>query len=409
MADLRPRLTWQYSLILLLFSANLSFIYAATNVNPLALRLRQEFNQVSAAIDTVVLVYGNETIKQVTKNATKSQVNYKTVLIFWADDEAVVYLNGQVVGSSRLTPKRIEIPAMYLQAQNVLGVHAWDTDRVESGFMAGLYVEDKKGLLHPVVLTGDNVWKSGNTRAEERFYTHPVPDIPGAKVIWGEALFGEVRFQAQFSLQKVRLAGAKKAVAPNTIKAISEPMEMHQVISRLTALEEQRSALMERLIKLEGGEAVAIYRGQVKSPLSYTLGKAASLKENQSIVTAKQVQQWTQTLSPVQLELVWQEGRRLKGIGAITVAKILEGRTQGKLDRRTDYQAPPETGRGQDGQRQIRGTTKSQGSTKTSVQIYPGMNTLYWTGWALILSLTLYLGGIGYQWWKVFSGKGWRY
>jgi hypothetical protein len=403
---IQPLTKFHCCLVLLLANGIVFQVHAEQAFHPMALRLRQEFNQVSAAIDTVVRRYGDEQIKKVAENLTQPKVNLKTVLIFWADDEAEVYLNDHPVGSTRLTPKRIEIPAMYLRAHNILRVDGWDTDRVESGFMAGFYLEGQQGRLHPILLTGDKAWRTPDGMAEERFYTHTVPDIPGALVIWGPSLFGEVHFQAEFSLQAVQQAHRRQAVAPPKNPGLSETMEMHQVVSRLVDLQERRKGLSARL-KTMHGETPSIYRGKLTSPLAYTLGKAAPLSESESIEAANRVRDWTRTLPPVQQELVWQEGRRLKGAQAATASKETKGGVGGVLDRRKEYQAPPENGPGQDGERRPGGSPANQGQGRFSGQVLVGSGP-HWTWWVLIAGLTVYLGGMGRQWWKVFSGKGWR-
>ena len=85
-------------------------------------------------------------------------------LIFWADDEAEVFINGYRVAQTRLTPVQIEIPKLYLREQNVIQAHCWDTDGVESGFMAGLYVRDEQGRLRPVLVTDEDPGALAETR-----------------------------------------------------------------------------------------------------------------------------------------------------------------------------------------------------------------------------------------------------
>ena len=159
----------------------LCWLATATGATDNAVELRRQYNQVAASIDTLVRLYGGERLAELAARQGKPSplpAGQKLVLIFWADDEAQLYLNGQPIGSPRLTPTRIEIPAMYLRDENVLSAHCWDTDRVESGFMAGLYLQDARARLRRVLVTDEENWWVGGERAEVRFYSHTVPDIP---------------------------------------------------------------------------------------------------------------------------------------------------------------------------------------------------------------------------------------
>ena len=107
---------------------------------------RQEYNGVVAAIDTLMRVEG---AREIGPNWIAIDLRYlkryRSFFIFWADDEAEVFINGYRVAQTRLTPVQVEIPKLYLREQNVIQAHCWDTDGVESGFMAGLYVKDERG------------------------------------------------------------------------------------------------------------------------------------------------------------------------------------------------------------------------------------------------------------------------
>ena len=75
--------------------------------------LRQQYNQVSASIDTLVRLYGGDKLRELAKRKGNSRLlpaDSKLVLIFWADDEAELFLNGHRIGETRLTPTRVEIP-----------------------------------------------------------------------------------------------------------------------------------------------------------------------------------------------------------------------------------------------------------------------------------------------------------
>ena len=178
--------------------------------------LRQQYNQVSASIDTLVRLYGGDKLRELAKRKGNNRLlpaNSKLVLIFWADDEAELFLNGHRIGETRLTPTRVEIPAVYLRTSNVLRAHCWDTDRVESGFMAGLYLQDGRGRLRKVLATGDGRWWVDSQRAEPRFYNHSLPDIPGAEVIWGTKLFGEVELEARFDAAQLARAARRRPLS----------------------------------------------------------------------------------------------------------------------------------------------------------------------------------------------------
>ena len=60
----------------------------------------------------------------------------EVVMIFWADDEAKVWLNDYFVGETRLTPVEVVVPSLYLSSTNRIRVRCWDTDWVESGVSA---------------------------------------------------------------------------------------------------------------------------------------------------------------------------------------------------------------------------------------------------------------------------------
>ena len=97
---------------------------------------------------------------------------------------------------------RVEIPSIFLKQTNELKAHCWDTDKVESGFMAGLYVVESRGL-HPLLLTDDNIWSTAEGFAEVRFYSNSVPDIPEAEVF--EVRVCMVKFGSKHSLVCLKL------------------------------------------------------------------------------------------------------------------------------------------------------------------------------------------------------------
>ena len=88
-------------------------------------------------------------------------------MIFWADDEARVWLNDFPVGETRLTPVEVTVPDLYFQGQNRLRVRCWDTDRVESGFLGGLYLKDRAGRLYPIVVS-NGTWETTGGRVQRK-------------------------------------------------------------------------------------------------------------------------------------------------------------------------------------------------------------------------------------------------
>ena len=157
---------------------------------------------------------------------------------------------------SRLTPPRVEIPAFHLEAQNELLAHVWDTDRVESGFMCGLYLEDELGLLTPIITSGEREWETRQgTGVAEIFYAHPQPDIPEARVIWGDRLFGEVWLRARFTGESVRRALSRapsaRSLQPDQ-KWQRDSMEFDNALRRLVLLQEKRAEL-DRMLEENSG------------------------------------------------------------------------------------------------------------------------------------------------------------
>ena len=215
-------------------------------LNSPLLLVRQEYNQTAAAIDTIVGLFGRQQLERLAdadRISVELPEGVKPVLLFWADDEAELFLNGNPISRSRLTPTRVEIPAFHLAAQNELLAHVWDTDRVESGFMCGLYLEDELGLLTPILTSGEREWETRQgTGVAEIFYAHPQPDIPEARVIWGDRLFGEVWLRARFTGESVRRA-LSRAPSARSLQPDQEwqrdSMEFDNALSRLVLLQEK--------------------------------------------------------------------------------------------------------------------------------------------------------------------------
>ena len=370
-----------------------------------AVSLRRQYNQVAASIDTLFRLYGGEALGELARpsgDGPSLPVDSKLVLYFWADDEAELYLNGHRIGDTRLTPTRIEIPTFYLRQSNVLRAHCWDTDQVESGFMAGLYVQDAGARLREVLVTDEVHWWVGGERAEVRFYNHTIPDIPGAEVIWGQGLFGEVVLEAAFDAEQLSQAAYKRPLSTKLPSAVREPMETHLVVSRLAQLERERGELTRQLEARRSPVQDVRYQGAVNGRLAFTLGKAGALAELKSINTAEKLLNWARVLPTRERELVFRERRDLKGVRHATPARSLASGAGGESDRRIDYIPPAERGRiyGQ-------GLDSAQGGSNSSFRMVATHYRMRWDLWGVSVGLMLYLGVAGREWWKLFKAKVW--
>ncbi len=366
---------------------------------------RREYNEVAAAIDTLIRLYGSESLERLTRSSRVQQPGSEDplVLLFWADDEAEVFLNGYPVGRTRLTPTQIDIPRFYLEEQNVLRVHCWDTDSVESGFMAGLYLQEHGAGLRPAILTTDEFqWQADGAQAQEIFYTHSIPDIPGAKVIWGDHLFGELWLQKEFSREAVSIGSKLESVLPPT-GVRRRPMEFHQIVSRLVSLEARLDQIELQLAGWKVRGAFPRYRGagSVRSIAAFTLGRAAPLNESTNTRASERLQSWTKALPSLARELVLQPKRHLKGWKDATPAVPLgDDSSTGAHDedRRTNYQPPPEISTGTHTAYVQRGTDPS---TRLSLPVSSA-----WI-WVSTLILFAYVASASWQWWRLFTSAEW--
>lgn len=372
--------------------------------------LRQQYNQVSASIDTLVRLYGGDKLRELAKRKGNNRflpANSKLILIFWADDEAELYLNGNRIGETRLTPIRVEIPVVYLRESNVLRAYCWDTDRVESGFMAGLYLQDGSGRLRKVLATGDGRWWVAGQRAEPRFYSHSLPDIPGAEVIWGTKLFGEVELEARFDAAHLARAARRRPLtgAVDAGTARDQPMETHRVVSRLVSLQKQRDELAQKLHVRRSATQDVLYQGFMRGRLAFSLGKASRLAEVESIDAAKKLLAWTEALPVEQRELIFPKKQALKGTSHVVPERASSSTARGEADRRRDYTPP--TGRGSDkGEGRTRGSGGG-GSSVGGVRSVYSVHNMPLELWGLVTGLLFYLGVASWQWWKLFRAKGW--
>ncbi len=282
--------------------------------------IRREYNDVSAAVDSLVRmmqVSDAEVLKKLPEARPERVLpeGMTAVMIFWADDEARVWLNDFPVGETRLTPVEMTVPDLYFQGQNRLRVRCWDTDRVESGFLGGLYLKDGAGRLYPIVVS-NGAWETAGGRATEITYAHPMPDIPGARPIWGLRMFGFVDMAITFDRGAIDRALAKSAPAISRGMR-QQAMDYHTFAQKLAILQARREKLRADLAR-QGDLGVPRYDGERARSASLTLGKAAPLTEKVSAPVAKNVRSWSEKLPAVQQQLIYPDRRALKGEGAVT-------------------------------------------------------------------------------------------
>ena len=387
-------------------------------VSPAALALRREYNEVAAAIDTLVRLYSAERMTRLADAESTPGAQFpddaKLVLLIWADDEARIFLNGAPVGQTRLTPTRIEIPVIYLQAENVLTAQCWDTDRVESGFMAGLYVEDPSGL-RPVLTTAEGQgWEvatgqEAGEAAQEIFYAHTQPDLPGARVMWGPQLFGNVDLRIRFAAADVTRAAHSAPATAILPRLQQQNMEFHESVARLVGLQERRRELLTRLSA--GATRMDPYlrarRGTTLEGLSYTLGQAAPLEEATDLTVEKALSQWTRQLPVTQQKLVLHEARALRGPQAATAAAPMAEAAATEVvpgDRRTDYRPPtdlgtPGKGRGED--------SFSNGKGRPVTAVTRASDAFMWRMSLSALLLFLWTGVHCWRGWRLWHAVHW--
>lgn len=318
--------------------------------------LRREYNDVSAAVDSLVRmmqVADAEVLKKLPEARPERVLpeGMTAVMIFWADDEARVWLNDFPVGETRLTPVEVTVPDLYFQGQNRLRVRCWDTDRVESGFLGGLYLQDGAGRLYPIVVS-NGTWETTGGRVTEIIYAHPMPDIPGAQPIWGMRMFGFVDMAITFDRGAIERALAKTA-STRPMVARQQAMDYHTFAQQLAILQARREKLRADLAR-QGGLNVPRYNRERARSASLTLGKAAPLTEKVSAPVAKNVRSWSEKLPAVQQQLIYPDRRALKGEGAITAATGDVVPTASDRGSREQAYRPPEE----------RGGMKSETKTK---------------------------------------------
>ena len=316
------------------------------------LSIRQEFNAVSARIDSLIRVVSAADPTVIDKKRLPGSTDVlrlpkgtSVVCVFWADDEARVWINDFLVGETRLTPVEIEIPHLYLKGRNQIRVRCWDTDHVESGFLFGLYLKDAGGALRPILVSDDS-WRTTDGQALEITYAHPVPDIPSARVIWQTRLFGQAEFMKRFDRREIEAALSKpsRAQAPKTRQ---KSMDYHGFLQNLISLQESRARIKRQLLETTDPDFHTAYTGHRNPEVSFTLGKAGPLKEEASLTFAKEVESWAEKLAEAEKRLVYPEKRALKGEDAAISAarRAATGKEHG--DRRDAYRPPDERSPGE--------------------------------------------------------------
>lgn len=317
---------------------------SAATVTPQALADRQDYNAASARIDSLTRAMRRLDPRAVeaqrlpqTDRAEVIPEGMQAVLLFWADDEARVWLNGYLVGQTRLTPVEVEVPSVYFGRENELRVRAWDTDYVESGFLLGLYLQDANGARRAVLVT-DESWSMGRGPASQITYVHPLPDIPGASVIWGDTVLGYVELHRRFHAGDLRDATGRSPVRTPHDPRPADAMDYHRFLQELAQLEAARSEIRQRL----GAGQVNVIQPPTRSgghAPGLTLGKAGPLQEAVTAPVAAAVLAWARQLGAADRRLVLPQARSLKGEGAATQAAGVAGGSAAE-DRRRNYVPP---------------------------------------------------------------------
>ena len=280
---------------------------------------RREYNDVSAAVDSLVRmmqIVDAEALKGPKLPDGRDErivpEGMTAVMIFWADDEAQIWLNDFPVGETRLTPVEVTVPDLYFKGQNRLRARCWDTDWVESGFLCGLYLKDGAGGLHPIVVSNGK-WETTGGFATEITYAHPAPDIPGAETIWGERVFGVVELAITFDQDAIESALEQTADAPATPMTTKKQAMDYHVFARQMALLQARRENLQTILGRGSDLNVPTYDQKRGRSASLSLGKAGPLTEDISAPVAEKVRSWSQKLSESQQQLIYPDPRALKG------------------------------------------------------------------------------------------------
>ena len=322
--------------------------------------LRQNYNAVSAQIDSLVRLMSDVDPEALDASRLPSGGQHnlvpegmRLVMIFWADDEARVWLNDFLVGETRLTPVEVEVPSLYLRDVNRIRAKCWDTDWVESGFLCGLYLRSQDGSLHPVVVS-DDTWETAQGNAQQIAYAHSLPDIPGTHVIWQPLIFGSFELTKTFGGGAISRAAQRATdIHESAVAAQGKQMDYHTFVQSLAVLEEKREALAARLTEgTSVPSAVPTYAGSGGKSLSLTLGKAGPLREAVSRPISREVRAWAERLPKQQKALLYPDRRALKGEDAANPAlgEQIDG-SSGEGERTRAYQPPEERSTSRPGQK----------------------------------------------------------
>jgi len=284
-----------------------------THANADTLALRRAYNDASAAIDSLVSLMRVSDADVLAKlpEARPDRVlpeGMTAVMIFWADDEARVWLNDFPVGETRLTPLEVSIPDLYFHEQNRLRVRCWDTDWVESCFLGGLYLKDAAGALYPIAVS-NATWEADGGQASEIVYAHPLPDIPAAEPIWGDHPFGIVNLSTAFDMGAIDRALARSV---GTTTARRREMDYHNYAQQIATLQARRETIAATLAR-QRDLNIPLYDRDRGRSAALTLGKIAPLTEDISAPEAQKLRTWSENLPAEQRHLIYPTPRALKG------------------------------------------------------------------------------------------------
>ena len=284
-----------------------------THANADTLALRRAYNDASAAIDSLVSLMrvSDADVLDKLPEARPDRVlpeGMTAVMIFWADDEARVWLNDFPVGETRLTPLEVSIPDLYFHEQNRLRVRCWDTDWVESCFLGGLYLKDAAGALYPIAVS-NAAWEADGGQASEIVYAHPLPDIPAAEPIWGDHPFGIVNLSTAFDMGAIDRALARSV---GITTAQRREMDYHNYAQQIATLQARRETIAATLAR-QRDLNVPLYNRDRGRSAALTLGKIAPLTEDISAPEAQKLRTWSENLPAEQRHLIYPTPRALKG------------------------------------------------------------------------------------------------
>ena len=286
---------------------------ASPHANADTRALRRAYNDASAAIDSLVSLMrvSDADVLDKLPEARPGRVlpeGMTAVMIFWADDEARVWLNDFPVGETRLTPLEVSIPDLYFHEQNRLRVRCWDTDWVESCFLGGLYLKDAAGALYPIAVS-NAAWEADGGQASEIVYAHPLPDIPAAEPIWGDHPFGIVNLSTIFDMGAIDRALARSV---GTTTARQREMDYHNYAQQIATLQARRETIAATLARQRDLD-IPLYNRDRGRSAALTLGKIAPLTEDISAPEAQKLRTWSENLPAEQRHLIYPTPRALKG------------------------------------------------------------------------------------------------